>query len=266
MHMKKDGLRFLMSDFIQVMKVLNRREVDIHQYPKVISLLLPSLKIKEGYELDFYQIGSDMGSRYEPYVCRADATEPYIPTVYEDGTPVDYIERHTLHLDLFGDNNEPLKIHIPYDESKRVVDMLAYNECEDIPCAISFFDAPFTEEGIMQVWLLDNITNLLPLNWHSGYNRVSYILDEEEIDWGFVSDFNSKEFEYAEEAIWRMDRESLYPTVKVNGDEALLTVTYWNAWSGLVKMNVKASKKGSGVRFEEAERTTLVSYRSGLRF
>ena len=124
MHMKKDGLRLLMRDFIQVMKVLNRREVDIHQYPKVVLLLLPLLKIKEGYELDFYNVGGQTGSRFEPYVCRADATEPYIPTVYEDGTPVEFIERHSLHLDLFGDmEEEPKKIHIPYDETKRVVDM-----------------------------------------------------------------------------------------------------------------------------------------------
>lgn len=265
--MNNDELRLLMRDFIQVMKVLNRREVDIHQYPKVILLLLPLLKIKDGYELDFYNVGGQTGSRFVPYVCRADATEPYIPTVYEDGTPVEFIERYSLHLDLFGDmEEEPKKIHIPYDETKRVVDMLAYDECKDIPKALSYFRVQFTKAGILQAWLLENISNLLPLNWHSGYNRVSYILDEEEIDWGFVSDFNSKEFEYAEEAIWRMDRESLYPTVNVNGDEALLTVTYWNAWSGLVKMNVKANKKGSGIVFEEAERTTLVSYKTGIRF
>ena len=271
--MINDELRFLMRDFIQVMKVLNRREVDIHQYPKVILLLLPLLKIKEGYELDFYCAGDRSGSRFIPYVCRADATAPYIPFVYPDGSEALPLREHCRKykvLDKLFLNADvpdaPKRIEQPYQESMRILKMIDFSGTKTIPPASSYFEVPFSVRGIMQAWLLDNISNLLPLNWHCGYNRVSYILDEEEIDWGFVDDFNSKEFEYAEEAMWYMDRESLYPTVKVDGDEALLTVTCWNAWSGLVKMSVKAHKKGSGIAFEEPVKEVLVPYKTGIRF
>ena len=60
--------------------------------------------------------------------------------------------------------------------------------------------------------------------------------------------------------------ERLDPAVNVNGNEALLTVTYWNAWSGLVKMSVKAHKKGSGIAFEEPVKEVLVPYKTGIRF
>lgn len=267
--MKKE-IREVMYDFIQTLQAMNKRKEDIHQYGKVVMQSLPLLKIKEGYELDFYQLGGSMGSRYEPYVCKAGATEPYIPTVYEDGTPVDIKERHAIHLGLFDDDKEKKrkkKIHIPYDDSKRVVDMLTYPEYQDIPKVLPYFEVPFTEEGIIQAWLLENISNLLPLSWHCCYNEVCYILNEDEIEWGWVDSYEDENFIEAREFIEELDRGELYPTIEIKGDRALLTVNYWHAWSGLVNKEIKARWQGKGVEFDENEvRTVLVPYKSGIMF
>ncbi len=265
--MKKE-IREVMYDFIQTLQAMNKRKEDIHQYGKVVMQLLPLLKIKEGYELDFYQFGGDTGSRYEPYVCKAGATEPYIPTVYEDGTPVDFKERHSIHLDLWEEKEEvPKKIHIPYDESKRVVDMLAVHEYDDIPKALPYFEVPFTEDGIMQAWLLENISNLLPLFWHCNYNKVYYILNEDEIKWGAIDSYEDENFIEAREFIEDLDLSVLYPEIVIKGAKAQLTVHYWNAWRGLVRKDVKAMWQGKGVEFDENEEiTVLVPYKSGIRF
>ena len=59
----------------------------------------------------------------------------------------------------------------------------------------------------------------------------------------------------------------LHRIIKIDGDEALLTLTYWNAWRGLVKECIKARRNGTCIVFDEkVERTVLVPYESGLRF
>ena len=229
--------------------------------------MLPLLKIKDGYELDFYQLGDNWGSRYEPYVCKAGATEPYIPTVYEDGTPVGFQERHSIHLDLFGEQEEAKNIHLPYDESKRVVDMLSVTENDDIPKVLPYFEVPFTEDGIMQAWLLENISNLLPLYWHCNYNEVYYILTEDEIDWGMIDSYKDETFIEVREFIEELDLSVLYPEIEIKGAKATLSVYYWHAWSGLVNKCVKAVWQGKGIEFDEnVEKTVLVPYKSGVRF
>lgn len=265
--MKKD-IREVMYDFVQTLQAMNKRGDDIYQYSEVVLKLLPLLKIKDGYELDFYQLGIDRNSRYVPYVCKADATEPYIPTVYEDGTPVSFQERHSIYLNLFGDKKEaPKKVHIPYDESKRVVDMLSVTENDDIPKVLPYFEVPFTEDGIMQAWLLENISNLLPFYWHFNYNEVYYILTEDEIDWGMIDSYKDEKFIEAREFIEELDLSELYPEIEIKGAKATLSVNYWHAWNGLVNLRVKAIWQGKGIEFDEnVEKTVLVPYKSGIRF
>ena len=159
------------------------------------------------------------------------------------------------------------KIHVPYDESKRVVDMLAVHEYDDIPQALPYFEVPFTEDGIMQAWLLDKITLFLPLFWHCLYNKKFFILNNDNIDWGFAESSKDEELKNVKNIITAMDREPLYPIIKIDGDEALLTLTYWNAWRGLVKECIKARRNGTCIVFDEkVERTILVPYESGIRF
>lgn len=256
----------MMYDFIQAMKKLNKRKEDVHKYGKKVLSLLPLLKIRDGYQLDFYCFGGDMGSRYEPYVCKANAKDPYIPTVYEDGTPVDFDERQRWRSLLGKDEEKDRQKHVPYDESKKIVDMLAYGEYNDIPPVLPYFEVPFTEEGILQAWLLDNITYFLPLFWHSKYNECFFILNNDEIDWGAALCDRNERLMRAKEAIAALDRKSLYPTVSINGDEGVVKLTYWNAWNGLGRNIVKISRRGNGVEFRKPEYENLVPYRCGLRF
>ncbi len=261
-----DELRKMMYDFIQAMKKLKERKEDIHKYGKKILSLLPLLKILDGYQLDIYRFGDDMGSRCEPYVCKADAKEPYIPTVYKDGTPVDFEERQRWRKFFGKDEEKDRQKHVPYDESKKVVDMLAYGEYNDIPPALPYFEVPFTEEGILQAWLLDNITFFLPLYWHCLYNESFFILNGGKIDWGAAESVNEEDLIKAKNAVIALQREPLYPSVTIDGDEALLKLTYWNAWSGLVREHIKANKYGYGIRFDEPIREVIVPYHSELRW
>jgi hypothetical protein len=69
------------------------------------------------------------------------------------------------------------KVHIPYDDTQIIHGRIDWNEAEDVPPILPYFDVPFTEEGIMQAWLLDNLTDFMPKGWHSNYSAKDFVFD-----------------------------------------------------------------------------------------
>ena len=126
---------------------------------------------------------------------------------------------------------------------------------------LTFFNVPFTEEGIMQAWLLDNLSDFMPKFWHANYTCKTFVFNIEN-----VMQKVHRRGVHAYAKIKSCDTNSLLPCVSIRSQEAFLEYAYWNDWSGLVKVKNKVVKDGATVRFHEPERKTLVEYHCNTIF
>lgn len=207
---------------------------------------LPQLKIYEGYELDAFQKGDDTGWIFEPYCCKKGANIHYIPSE-----------------------------HGNYDDSLRIHGRIGWNDANSVPPALNYFDIPFTESGILQAWLLNNLTDFMPKGWHSNYSVRYYIFAPEELDNLFSENIeNANSFSgnlkchrlKVRDKVLSLDIDSLLPSVTKNCVKATIEYTYWNDWEGLVKVREKVYKYGDSVIFAAQEYDTLVEYSCRIMF
>lgn len=119
-------------------------ESDFETFDNLMFVLdeLPLLKIRDGYELDAFQKGGCLGSRFQAYCCKAGSVVQYIPSTCSK-----------------------------YDDSMYIQGTISFDEADSVPDYMPYFNVPFTKEGIMQAWLLRNLTDFMPLGWHAGYGR-----------------------------------------------------------------------------------------------
>lgn len=197
---------------------------------------LPLLKIHDGYELDAFQEGNSHGYRFRPYCCKTASTKRYMPS-----------EGH------------------PYDDSMYIQGMIDYNDADVVPDYMPYFDVPFTKEGIMQAWLLRNITDFMPRGWHSLYGSKTFVFETSRIEDMFSPENTSDRMRVSEQVL-ALDLEALLPNVIISGNHAIIEYAYWNDWRGLVKITMDVERDGNGVRFEETKDEVLVAYKSGIRF
>lgn len=232
---------------------------------------LPLLKIRKNYVLDFFEKGDDHGWINQPYCHTETAFERYFPTDVEE------VEEKGNYGSLFGliKKKAPKmvkqKVHIPYNDTLLINDRIDFREADDVPPILPYFDVPFTEEGIIQAWLLYNLEDFMPKGWHMNYSRVDYVFDIWRIENMFPS-YNPEERSSfggrskVRDEVFALDLESLLPTVKVTGDTAVLEYAYWNDWRGMVKSTVKVEKDGNSVKFSKPENQILVEYDCGIIF
>lgn len=232
---------------------------------------LPLLKIRKNYVLDFFEKGDDHGWINQPYCHTETAFERYFPTDVEE------VEEKGNYGSLFGliKKKAPKmvkqKVHIPYNDTLLINDRIDFREADDVPPILPYFDVPFTEEGIIQAWLLYNLEDFMPKGWHMNYSRVDYVFDIRRIE-NMFPPYNPEERSSfggrskVRDEVFALDLESLLPTVKVTGDTAVLEYAYWNDWRGMVKSTVKVEKDGNSVKFSKPENQILVEYDCGIIF
>ena len=232
---------------------------------------LPLLKIRKNYVLDFFEKGDDHGWINQPYCHTETAFERYFPTDVEE------VEEKGNYGSLFGliKKKAPKmvkqKVHIPYNDTLLINDRIDFREADDVPPILPYFDVPFTEEGIIQAWLLYNLEDFMPKGWHMNYSRVDYVFDIRRIE-NMFPPYNPKERSSfggrskVRDEVFALDLESLLPTVKVTGDTAVLEYAYWNDWRGMVKSTVKVEKDGNSVKFSKPENQIFVEYDCGIIF
>jgi hypothetical protein len=140
-----------------------------------------------------------------------------------------------------------------------------------VPPVLSYFDVPFTEEGIIQAWLLDLLTDFLPMGWHANYRQKTFVFNTERIEDMFpeydpetCGSFGRRS--KVRDEVFALGLESLLPSVKISGDKAILEYAYWNDWRGMVKSTVTVEKDGNSVKFSKPETKTLVEYDCGIKF
>lgn len=115
----------------------------------------------------------------------------------------------------------------------------------------------------MQAWLLNCIPDFMPVVWHACYNSKEYIYSQESVDEIFQ---DADRRMRVKEQVMEIDVDTLLPDVIVEGDKAVLKMTYWNDWTGLVQLTVDVTRDGSSVCFSEPKREVLVKYDCGIRF
>ena len=153
-------------------------------------------------------------------------------------------------------------MHIPYDDSQIIHGRIDWLEAVDIPPILPYFDVPFTEEGIMQTWLLDNLTDFMPKGWHSNYSKKTFIFDADCIK-GIFLDEEGKE---VREKLKSIDLKSLQPKIRIDGDKAVLEYAYWNDWRGLIRATTEVEKNSNSVNFTNPQTEVLVQYKCGIIF
>jgi hypothetical protein len=113
----------------------------------------------------------------------------------------------------------------------------------------------------------------MPLHWHAGYARCTYIFERADL----VKLVSTKRMSWNQEERKRvdvtdniaayMDDESLLPSVTLlSENEALVRYSYWNDWSGLVSAEMKIIKESGTTTFCNVSRRTLVEYHCGFLF
>ncbi len=197
---------------------------------------LPLLKIRSGYELDAFRKGDAYGWTLQPYCCREGSTVRYIPSEHGD-----------------------------YDDSMYIQDSITGSEAKSVPDILPYFSVPFTEEGIMQAWLLDNLSHFMPRGWHAGYGSQTFIFETEVIERMFGPDGYGGKMKVSEQ-VWALDIESLLPKVSISENNATVEYAYWNNWRGLVKVKTEVEKDGNSVRFGERTEDVIVVYKSEVVF
>lgn len=197
---------------------------------------LPLLEIRDGYELDAFQKGDSLGSRFQAYCCKAGSEVRYVPS---EG--------------------------VTFDDSMYIQGTIGFDEAESVPDYMSYFHVPFTEEGIMQAWLLRNLTDFMPLGWHACYSSKTFVFETSRIEDMFNPENTSDRMKVSEQVL-ALDLESLLPNVTITDNHAVLEYTYWNDWRGLVKITLDVEQNGDTIKFGEPDDEVLVAYKSGIRF
>lgn len=197
---------------------------------------LQLLKIREGYELDAFWEGSSIGSVLRPYCCKKASNIRYIPSECSK-----------------------------YDDSMYIEGMIDYAAAKSVPDYMPYFDVPFTPEGIMQAWLLNNLEDFMPRNWHACYGSKTYVFDTSILE-DMFSSWHTSERMKVKDKVLALDLEALLPKISINENHATLEYAYWNDWTGLAKVKIEVDKEGDGVKFSEPISDVLVAFKSEIRF
>lgn len=204
------------------------------------------LKIWEGYVLDAFQIGDEYGWVMQTYCHRKlDENQDYIP----------YKKK------IFGKD-----ILVPYEETWNIDGKISIEPAATVPPALDYFSVPFTEEGVLEAWLLDNAYEFMPRGWHACYGTKKFFFEVDDI-FSFLSEQKNEELrDKLRYFLSTCKKEDLELTVKMMEGKAEIAYTYFNRWQGLVRSRVEVTPKGDSVVFSEPHVKILVRYKCGIRF
>ena len=132
----------------------------------------------------------------------------------------------------------------------------------------------FTPECIWELFLLMELPLHLPKFWHAGYDSVIYFLRTGDLDKVLESVYPEQNFETRIGFLYKngfsklqkLNQDaSLLPKVTLISDkEAILNVTSWNDWNGLLNATFSVIRTAKGVRFHNKKIKRLVPYNCGI--
>ena len=111
------------------------------------------------------------------------------------------------------------KVINTYDDSEVIGGTMPYEVAELIPDVLGYFSVPFTQEGILQAWLLDNASEFMPLGWHAGYGRKNFLFIVDDMDYLMQEEYDIDENrdmrQACRELLDMVDRKDLEPSVVI---------------------------------------------------
>ena len=160
-----------------------------------------------------------------------------------------------------------------YREGQPIKDKVSYKASEMIPSIFNYIEYELNEQSAWELFLLYESFRFMPLHWHAGYARCTYIFDRadrEKLASAKKTSWSRKEqkrVDITAELIAYFDDESLLPSVTMlSENEALVRYSYWNDWAGLVRAEMKITKENGTTTFCDVDRERLVEYDIGIVF
>ena len=196
---------------------------------------LPLLKIREGYEFDAFKVSEGSSITFRGYCCRAGSQLQYLP--------------HQRGEQMSGEEMRLRKDANPYCDEYFIQDTHPEYEVRDIPRALDYISVPFTEQGVLQAWLLENIQEFMP-HMVNGRPEADTIVTCEAVADELIA--SNRQFDL-KSLFESLKPYGVYPGLTVKGDTICLSFLKWNNRKGLSRVSVAASQHGDSVRFSEPE-------------
>ena len=219
---------------------------------------LPQLKLREPYVVGCYKDG-DMDFRYGMNVFNKERMGEYISRGLLSAETTMFLTEGEL----------PLNDKCSWDS--------IWNHIE----------VPFTEEGLWQAFLLDELWRMLPLGWHWAYHKDTYLLKLGDLDsvWKDAAELTLLEIEELEEP-WKSrmledmllqqkvkeklkkEEHLLLPHIEIDEKRhhAIIHYTYWSDWEGVVAVKLPVSYVDGLIVWGDREKTVLLPYDCGILY
>lgn len=261
-----------LQSIIESIHSLNIKEGNLSD---LILPLLPSVHLPQGYVLSSFRYGvENFGYEHIPYVHKNSAVKEWCPpenTNYEGiirGFPKGISPRG-----LILQNKNLIIEGGDYKDEYLIKGIWGYERIVDsIPPILPYFKLDFSENSILEAWVLHNLRDFLPKYWHANYGAVSYIYGQETIDELFPEQYNERDSDFkgerntVKDEVRALDINELTPRVIINDNTATFTCAYWNHFSGLYITETKFKNEDGLVRVDSENRRCLVSHRSNIMF
>lgn len=241
------------------------------------------IKLKDGFVLDAYYTGDFHGGCYKFYARSKDISEPFIESERLKDRNFFRILKKNLEdkfgsdRDDLGDNPTSNNAESPkgsdtYIEGQPIQGEVSPRTSRElIPSIFNYIECELNEQSAWELFVLRESFSFMPLFWHGGYARCTYIFelaDLAKLVSKPIRHWNGKErIDITADVAAYLDDESLLPSVTMlSVNEALVRYTYWNDWSGLRCVEVKITKENGTTIFTDINRKTLVEYHCGIMF
>lgn len=296
--------KYIMTTKINYAEIAQRifgklKEINVEKGESLLPFMeqFEHLKLREGFVLDAYYTGEFHGGHYELYARNRDISEPFIESealkdrtffrilrnsvrkIFIEKFGSDYYDEADDWGDDWGDNSKHNNTESPigcynYLEGQPIQGEVSPKTSQElIPSIFNYIEYDLNEQSVWELFLLYESYIFMPLHWHAGYARCTYIFERVDLEklvttkrmsW---SQEEGKRVDVTADIAAYLDDESLLPSVTIlSENEALVRYSYWNSWSGLVTSEMKITKENGTTTFCNVSRRTLVEYHCGIIF
>lgn len=156
-----------------------------------------------------------------------------------------------------------------FREGQYIRGRVPYMATDCIPSVFDYVEYEFNEQSVWELFLLHDAWRHMPLWWHAGYARREYIFEradlERKVSRQIIDDWTHQDI--TQEVAAYINDDSILPKVTMqSGNEADITICYWNGWRGLVKEVIRVKRENGTTTFTDVLDKTLVAYDCGLRY
>ena len=253
---------------------------------------LDAISHSQDIVLDAFQIGTKWESFYKLYFHNKDATQTYVPynEPFKEPSPFKVVGNKIVFLKK--DEIEKVPDPNQFERTMLIKETLNVHAGYRIPAFWSELNVQFSEAGVWQAVLLNEIAVMFPKGWHANQWERTFIFSREDLQ-QIVNDKKGR-YDYTDEEIeklnayWKfldmtphfdqykksnydrlvsyLDREDILPSVDISGDKAVASFCYWSDWRGFCRASVPVKRCGHSVAIGKPNDEILIAYDCGWRY